>query len=196
MHPTKSEVARLMENPTVKAWIAEYTDYKGRPYPNCPACGWPHAPSVGCGIGAQFGTAFLGGHVFGIDASNVEYMLDLVSKFGSLGFHWRNETFFDVKGSNVVVTYLDDYNGSANLRRWEIPLDEWKSIADFIASKADTARQPTAMERELAEALHEISKLAPRPWIAGANITFEEWTKAYDRVDAVLARARAAGALD
>ncbi|MDE2021231.1 MAG: hypothetical protein KGJ13_12925 [Patescibacteria group bacterium] len=75
-------------------------------------------------------------------------MLNLVSKFVSLGFHWRNETFFDVNGGNVVVTYLDEYNGSANFRRWEIPLNEWKSIADFIASKSDAARQPTARDGE------------------------------------------------
>ena len=138
MQPNKERVSELKKHPFVAAWIAEKQadNLYGTPYPDCHSCGWPHAPNVLCGMGATFGSLNFGGNTYSIDASNVEYMLDLLNGLSDMGFHWKNEIFFDVKDGVVTITRFEQYNNCPNKRTWLVPLPEWQSIADFISARA------------------------------------------------------------
>ena len=139
MQPNKEQVAALRKNSVVAAWIRQSSsskDFLGKNHPDCSICGWPHSPYVQCGVGAMFGSVRLGGCQFGIDASNVEYMLSLIGGLGDLGFHWKNERFFNVKDGAVVVTYFEQFNGHPNMKQWRIPLGEWQAIVDFVGERA------------------------------------------------------------
>ena len=137
MQPDIEKVAELLKHPMVQAWIDEWT--KAAPYrkrhADCRRCGWPHYKHMLCGAGATFGSFRLGNHTYSVDASNVEWSICLFESLGSFGFHWKNDIFFDVKDGVVVVTYWTPYNNCPNQKQWNIPLLEWKSIADFIERK-------------------------------------------------------------
>ena len=139
MQPNREQVAELKKNPVVAAWIeAHQKDKWHMPgdsdrHADCRICGWPHDKHVQCGMGATFGFVQLGRHPFSIDASNVEYMLHFTEQLAQgRGFHWRDETFFGVKDGKVVVTYLESFNNSPQLKTWTIPLNEWRSIVKSV----------------------------------------------------------------
>ena len=125
-------VNELRTNALVTAWIKTYQGAgTWRKHPDCFKCGWPHAENLLCGSGSTFGCVTLGGNSYYIDSSNVDYMVDFVSKLGP-GFHWKNEVYFDVKGQKVVISRIEPYNNCPHVKRWEIPLNEWKSIVEEV----------------------------------------------------------------
>ena len=138
MQPNREQVAELKKNSIVAAWIEAHQKDKWHmpgdadKHADCRVCGWPHNKHVMCGMGATFGFVRLGRHTFSIDASNVGYMLHFVGQLGGRGFHWRNETFFDVRDGQVVVTYLENFNNTPQLKTWTIPPLEWQSIAKSV----------------------------------------------------------------
>lgn len=143
MQPDRSQVVELLKNPILRAWIDDYQtanafafEKKGKKYPNCRDCGWPHNVHTRCGMGATFGSVRLGGDSYYIDASNVEFMLGFVTKLSENGFHWKNGIYFDVRDGNVVVTSLWQFNGHPQVRRWTIPLREWQSITGFVQTRS------------------------------------------------------------
>lgn len=137
MQPNIDEVAALRKNKVVAAWIDDYAEesISGKRNPSCKRCGWPHAQVSPCGMGATFGCVRLGGVNYYIDASNVEWMLSFVKTLGQNGFHWKDEIFFLAEAGNVIVTSLWQYNNHPQVRRWSIPLAEWKSIVDSVQTQ-------------------------------------------------------------
>jgi hypothetical protein len=127
---------KLRHNPTVEVWIQEYQKDGWHQYPDCQSCGFPHNSTILCGRGATFGSVWLGAEQYSIDASNVNYMLQFVQSLGP-GFHWKNEVFFDVQSSKVIVRHIDKYNDTPDVKVWEIPLEQWDSIKDFVQRKRD-----------------------------------------------------------
>lgn len=126
---------KVERSPTVSAWIADYQS--SHPWrknaADCSRCGWPHDPHVLCGR-ATFGQVRLGYETYYIDGSNVDFMLGFVKGLGP-GFHWKNDIFFDVLDDIVTVTSLWAFNGCPQKRVWKIPVAEWRSISDFVASR-------------------------------------------------------------
>mgnify|MGYP001567340713 CR=1 FL=1 len=45
-------------------------------------------------------------------------------------------------------------------------------------------------QRELYEALAALMKIGPRPWMEGAQVTWEAWDAAYEAAERALAKAR------
>ena len=123
--------------PMVDAWIRHYYGNMitpREPPSPCHHCGWPHNEQILCGMGATFGSVRLGGQTYYIDASNVEFMQHFMKNELGPGFHWKNEVFFRVDGDSVIVSRVEGYNGNPNIKRWTIPLNEWRSIVDSVES--------------------------------------------------------------
>lgn len=124
----------LRHHPFVEAWISAYQEGVV-PREDCRLCGWPHR-SMGCG--STFGQVWLGGDRAYVDASNVDYLVQLISGLSSLGFHWKNEWFFNRKGDTVVVSRIEYFNGVPSVKQISIPISELASIMCSVSVDGET----------------------------------------------------------
>ena len=81
-----------------------------------------------CGWGATFGDAEIGNHLFSVDSSNVDFFVHFVNELPKLGFHWRDGIYTRRDGDCVVMSHIDSYNNTPQLKQWEIPVNEFASI--------------------------------------------------------------------
>lgn len=142
MQPNKAQVAELLKNPIVQAWVTEFQKNQsawGPKLNNCKYCGWPHRDTAPCGMGATFGQVTLGSSTYWISAGEVEFMLSFVAGLANYGHHWKREIFFDVVDDAVVVTHLEEYNNTPQIYKWVISLNEWETITAEMRRRAGKA---------------------------------------------------------
>lgn len=132
---------KLRDSPMVKAWITAYQTDKWSTHKDCHRCGYPHSPHVLCGMGASFGTLWLGRDHYSVDFSNVVFFHDFMLKISEgRGFHWRDETFFTRTGDgSVEVHYLEQYNNTPQQKMWRIPPNAWASIVASVSATGETS---------------------------------------------------------